>query len=63
MSDNKWIQSAIQNPGAFTKKANAAGLSLAAFAKKVLEEGSRANATTKRQANLYKTLKGLRKNK
>jgi hypothetical protein len=57
----KWIQQAIKHPGAFTKKANAAGMSVSKFAQHVLEKKSKADATTKKQANLAQTLKKLRK--
>lgn len=56
-----WIQGAIKHPGAFTKKAKAAGMSVSAYASKVTKPGSKADATTKRQANLAKTLKGFHK--
>ncbi|MCX7854322.1 MAG: hypothetical protein N2383_16265 [Caldilineales bacterium] len=57
----KWIQKAIRRPGAFTAKAKRAGLSVAAYASKVLKKGSRADATTKRQAVLYRTLRRFRR--
>lgn len=59
----KWIQKAIKRPGAFTKKAKKAGLSVSAYASKVLKKGSTASTRTKRQAALAKTLKKLRKKK
>lgn len=59
----KWIQKAIKNPGAFSKKAKAAGMSTSAYAAKVTKPGSKASATTKRQANLAKTLSKMRKRK
>ncbi len=59
MAGKKWIQEAIQEPGAFTKKAKAAGKSVGAFANQVTKEGSKASTKTKRQANLAKTLKKL----
>jgi hypothetical protein len=55
-----WIKDAIKHPGAFTKKAKAAGMSVSAFASKVTKKGSKASSTTKRQANLAKTLASLR---
>lgn len=57
----KWIQSAIKNPGAFTKKAKAAGMSVQEYASKVTKKGSGASTQTKRQANLAKTLKKINK--
>jgi len=57
----KWIQSAIRRPGAFTKKAKAAGMSVSEYANKVTKAGSKASTQTKRQANLAKTLKGFNK--
>ncbi len=58
-----WIQGAIKRPGAFTAKAKAAGKSTSAYAKQVTKPGSKADTTTKRQANLAKTLKGFSKKK
>lgn len=57
----KWIQKAIKHPGAFTKKAKAAGMSTAAYAAKVTKSGSKASTQTKRQANLAKTLRKMHK--
>ena len=54
-----WIQDAIKRPGAFTKKAKAAGMSVGAYANKVLKKGSDASTRTKRQANLAKTLRSF----
>lgn len=56
----KWIQKAIKHPGAFTAKAKKAGMSVSTYAKKVLKKGSKASATTKRQANLARTLRKMR---
>jgi hypothetical protein len=56
----KWIQGAIQHPGALTAKTKAAGMSLAAFE---AHPPKNISATTKRQINLAKTLKGLRHGK
>lgn len=63
MAGKKWIQKAIKHPGALTKKAKAAGMSVAAFAAKVTKKGSTASPQTKRQANLAKTLKSFKKGK
>lgn len=54
-----WIAGAIKHPGAFTKKARAAGMSVSGYAAKVTKAESTASTTTKRQANLAKTLRGL----
>lgn len=59
----KWIQEAIKRPGAFTKKAKAAGMSVSEYASKVTKKGSKASTRTKKQANLAKTLKRIRKGK
>ena len=53
------IQGAIKRPGAFTKKAKKAGMSTAAYAKKVTKKGSKASTRTKRQAGLAKTLRKI----
>jgi hypothetical protein len=55
----KWIAGAIKHPGALTKKAKSAGMSLSKFEAKVTKPGSKASTTTKRQANLAKTLKSF----
>lgn len=59
----RWIKSAITRPGAFRAKAKKAGMSTSAYAKKVTKKGSKASTRTKRQANLAKTLKKMRKKK
>ena len=56
----KWIQGAVKRPGVFSAKAKKAGMSTAAYAKKVLREGSKASARTKKQANLAQTFSKLR---
>jgi hypothetical protein len=63
VAKKRWIQSAISRPGAFTKKAKAAGKSVAGYAKSVLKEGSKASTRTKRQAALAQTLSKMRKKK
>lgn len=59
----KWIQDAIKRPGALTAKAKKAGMGVQEFANKATKEGSKASTTTKRQANLAKTLNKIRKKK
>lgn len=59
MAKKKWIQSAIKRPGAFTRKAKAAGKSVGACTTQVTKPGSKASTRTKRQANLAKTLKKI----
>src|SRR5499426_2667016 len=59
----KWIAGAISRPGAFKKKAQAAGKSTGAYARTVLKEGSKASTRTKRQAALAQTLGKLRAGK
>jgi hypothetical protein len=58
-----WIKGAIKRPGAFSAKAEKAGMSTAAYAAKVTKPGSTASTQTKRQANLAKTLGKMRKKK
>ena len=55
----EFIDPAIKRPGAFRKKAKAAGMSVPAYAAKVTKKGSKASTRTKRQANLAKTLRKL----
>lgn len=56
----KWIQKAHLKTGAFTKKANAAGKSVAGEAAAVLKPGSGASAKTKKQAVLAQTFAKMR---
>lgn len=48
----KPVSQVVKRPGAFTKKAKAAGMSVQEYASKVLAEGSNADTRTKRQAAL-----------
>ena len=57
----KWIQEAIKRPGAFTRKAKAAGMSVKEYESKALSKKSHASTRTKRQAVLARTLGRLRK--
>jgi len=57
----RWIQKAIKRPGAFTAKAERAGMTVAAYARKVLAKGSRASKETKKQAVLALTLRRIAK--
>jgi hypothetical protein len=61
--DKKWIQGAIKHPGAFTKKAEAAGKSVKEYAAEVSANPEKHDKKTVRQANLAKTLSKLRKKK
>jgi hypothetical protein len=56
VAKNKWIQGAIKRPGALTKKAKAAGMTISEYC-------SQPNLSTqsKRQCALAKTLKKLGK--
>ena len=56
-----WIQGAIKRPGAFTAKAKRAGMSVQAYARKVLKKGSKASTLTKQQARLAQTFKRMAK--
>lgn len=56
-----WIKGAVKRPGAFRAKAKRAGMSTAAYARKVLKKGSHASARTKRQARLAQTFSRMRK--
>lgn len=55
MAKKKWIAGAVKHPGAFGKKAKAAGMSTAAYAQK--EKG--ASGKTGAQARLAITLMGM----
>ena len=56
-----WIQGAVKRPGAFTAKAKKAGMSVQAYARKVLKKGSKASTLTKQQARLAQTFKRMAK--
>ena len=53
----KWIQGAIKHPGALTRKAKAAGMTVGAY---MAHPPKGIATTTKRQINMAKTLKRLR---
>ncbi len=55
---NKWIQNAIRHPGALTRKAKAAGMSIGAY---ISHPPRGVKASTKRQIALAKTLRAMRK--
>ena len=59
--DSKWIQKAVKRPGAFTKKAKAAGMSVQQFAKHVDDNKSKYSTRTERQANLAQTFASMKK--
>ena len=61
MAAKNWIAGAVKHPGAFTAKAKAAGKSVGGYAAQVLAPNSHASATTKRQANLARTLRSMHK--
>lgn len=65
MADKKknWIQGAVKRPGAFSAKAKKAGMSTAAYAKKVTAKGSKASTLTKQQANFAKNVAKVRPKK
>jgi len=58
---SRWIQGAKLKKGAFTRKANAAGKSVQAYANQVLKKGSKFTTKTKLQARLAKTFKKMAK--
>ena len=60
----KWIQEATsKHPGAFSKKAQEAGMTTAEYAAKVTANPDEYDPKTVKQANLAKTLTKLRKKK
>ena len=61
--DGKFIQEAIKRPGAFSKKAEEAGMSTAEYTAKVTANPEEYDKRTAKQANLAKTLSKLRKKK
>jgi hypothetical protein len=61
--DKDWIKGAVEHPGAFTKKAEKRGMSVAEFAATVTANPDDYDEKTVRQANLAKTLRKLHKRK
>jgi hypothetical protein len=55
----RWMQKAVRHPGAFRKKAEAAGMSTGEYARKV-KSTPRASTKTKRQAALAQTFSKYR---
>ena len=60
-AEKDWIQGAVKRPGAFTKKAKAAGMSVQQFAKHVDDNKEKYSTRTERQANLAQTYAKMRK--
>ena len=56
-----WIKGAVKRPGAFTAKAKRNGMSVQAYARKVLKKGSKASKLTKQQARPAQTFKRMAK--
>ena len=57
MANKSGIHIKKSHEGLFTKKAKAAGMSVQAFATKVLAPGSKASPATKKQANFARNAK------
>ena len=55
----KWIQKAIQRPGALTRKAKKTKKSISKFTQDVLANPKKYSTQTVKQANLAKTLKKI----
>ncbi|NPU89993.1 MAG: hypothetical protein HPY87_08975 [Fervidobacterium sp.] len=51
-SNKRWMQGAVKRPGSFRAAAKRAGMSTAAFARKVMRKNSRYSTRMKRKANL-----------
>ena len=56
-----WIQDAIKRMGAFTQKAERAGMTVAQAADKWSRRDAKVSKRTKKQANLAKTLRGFKR--
>ena len=56
-----WIQKAVKRPGAFTRKAKAAGQTVQQFAKTVDDNPGKYSTRTKRQANLAQPFASMKK--
>lgn len=62
MDSKKWIDDATSGAhGQFREKAKKRGLSTAAFAKQILNNPTRYDAKTRKQAGLAHTLMGMHK--
>ena len=61
--DKDWIESAIKRPGTFTAKAHKKGITSAQLQRNVLDNPDEYDEKTVKQANLRKTLVGLKKKK
>jgi len=61
VEEKDWIQKAVKRPGAFTRKAKAAGQTVQQFAKTVDDNPSKYSTRTKRQANLAQTFASMKK--
>ena len=61
--DKKWIQSMDMKEGAFTAKAKKRGITTAQLQENVLANPEKYDEKTVKQANLRKTLVGLKKKK
>ena len=59
--EKDWIQKAVKRPGAFTRKAKAAGQTVQQFAKTVDDNPSKYSTRTKKQANLAQTFASMKK--
>ena len=59
--DKDWIQKAVKRPGAFTRKAKAAGMGVQQFAKSVDANPGKYSTRTKKQANLAQTFASMKK--
>jgi len=59
--EENWIQGAVKRPGAFTKKAKAAGMSVQKFASHVDANKDKYSTRTERQANLAQTFSKMKK--
>ena len=57
LTEKYWIKGAIKEPGAFTKKAKAHGMSTSKFAAHVDKHPEKFSTKTERQANLAQTLR------
>jgi len=61
VEEKDWIQKAVKRPGAFTRKAKAAGQSVQQFAKTVDDNPGKYSTRTKKQANLAQTFASMKK--
>lgn len=58
MAGEKWLGN-VKRPGDFTRRAKAAHMTVAAYARKVMKKSSKASTLVKREANYAKNARAV----